>query len=128
MSRLVIATKFMGNLYPGDPREAFLYEIGAIRQRCPETTIEVLTPDFLRKEGCAEIVAKAKNDAEALVARRQRMAEDKIAAEELAAVKRLRASAADASVKAAARIISERLDPAADERIVDRTIGELAGR
>ena len=32
------------------------------------------------------------------------------------------------SVKAAARIISERLDPAADHQIVDRTIRELAAR
>ena len=75
-----------------------------------------------------EIVAKAKTDAEALVARRGRMAEDKIAAEELAAVKQLRASAADASVKAAARIISERLDAPADEKLVDRSIREIAGR
>ena len=75
-----------------------------------------------------EIVAKAKTDAEALIGRRQRMAEDKIAAEELAAVKQLRASAADASVKAAAQLIAERLGPDADEKLVDRTIGELAGR
>ena len=75
-----------------------------------------------------EIVAKAKTDAEALIGRRQRMAEDKIAAEELAAVKQLRASSADASVKAAARLIAERLGPDADEKLVDRTIGELARR
>lgn len=36
--------------------------IGAIRKRSPETTIEVLTPDFLRKENCIEIVVRAKPD------------------------------------------------------------------
>ena len=74
------------------------------------------------------IVAKAQADAEALVARRTRMAEDKIAAEELAAVKQLRASAADAATRAAARLIAERHDAGADAALVDRAIGEIAGR
>src|SRR5262249_24525202 len=33
-----------------------------IRAICPQTTIEVLTPDFLRKEGAAEIVVDARPD------------------------------------------------------------------
>jgi lipoyl synthase len=36
--------------------------IRAIRARCPDTTIEVLTPDFLRKEGAAETVVAARPD------------------------------------------------------------------
>jgi lipoic acid synthetase len=36
--------------------------IRAIRAQCPATTIEVLTPDFLRKEGAAEVVIAAKPD------------------------------------------------------------------
>jgi lipoic acid synthetase len=36
--------------------------IRAIRARCPQTTIEVLTPDFLRKEGAVETVVAAKPD------------------------------------------------------------------
>jgi lipoic acid synthetase len=40
----------------------FAAVIGAIRARCPTTTIEVLTPDFLRKDGAAEIVVAAKPD------------------------------------------------------------------
>lgn len=36
--------------------------IKAIRQRSPETTIEILTPDFLRKDGALEIVVDAKPD------------------------------------------------------------------
>src|SRR3954452_2053373 len=44
-----------------------------------------------------EIVAKAKTDAEMLIERRTRMAEDKIAAEERTAVEQLRAAAAEAA-------------------------------
>jgi lipoic acid synthetase len=40
----------------------FAAVIRAIRERCPETTIEVLTPDFLRKEGAIETVVAAKPD------------------------------------------------------------------
>src|SRR5438874_4549320 len=75
-----------------------------------------------------EIVAKAKTDAEALVERRTRMAEDKIAAEERAAVEQLRAAAADAAAKAAARLIAERHDAATDSKLVDQAIKEIAGR
>ena len=40
----------------------FAAVIRAIRGRCPITTIEVLTPDFLRKEGAVETVAAARPD------------------------------------------------------------------
>ena len=73
----------------------------------------------------ADIVAKAKADAEALVERRTRMAEDKIAAEEREAVEELRAAAADAAARAAARLIGERNDAATDERLVNQAIGEI---
>jgi len=42
--------------------EHFAAVIRAIRARCPPTSIEVLTPDFLRKVGAAEIVVAAKPD------------------------------------------------------------------
>ena len=75
-----------------------------------------------------EIVAKAKTDAEALIERRTRMAEDKIAAEERSAVEQLRASAADAAARAAAKIIAERHDASTDAQLVDQAIKEIAGR
>jgi len=75
-----------------------------------------------------EIVAKAKSDSEALIERRTRMAEDKIAAEERAAVDQLRAAAADAAAKAAAKIIAERHDASTDARIVDQAIKEIVPR
>jgi lipoic acid synthetase len=40
----------------------FAETIRAIRAACPSTTIEVLTPDFLRKEGALEIVVAARPD------------------------------------------------------------------
>ena len=40
----------------------FAAVIRAIRARCPRTTIEVLTPDFLRKEGAVETVVAARPD------------------------------------------------------------------
>jgi lipoic acid synthetase len=40
----------------------FAAVIAAIRTRCPITTIEVLTPDFLRKDGAAETVVAARPD------------------------------------------------------------------
>jgi F-type H+-transporting ATPase subunit b len=79
------------------------------------------------KHEADEIVAKAKSDAEALIERRTRMAEDKIAAEERAAVEQLRAAAADAATKAAARLIAERHDAATDAKLVDQAIKEIAG-
>src|SRR5438045_8521235 len=71
------------------------------------------------KHEADEIVAKAKVDAEALIGRRTRMAEDKIAAEERAAVAQLRATAADAAANAAARLIGERHGAAAAAKTVD---------
>src|SRR5579871_230032 len=40
----------------------FAETIRAIRARCPTTTIEVLTPDFLRKDGALEVVVAAQPD------------------------------------------------------------------
>jgi lipoic acid synthetase len=40
----------------------FAATIGAIRAACPSASIEVLTPDFLRKDGALEIVVAARPD------------------------------------------------------------------
>ncbi|MBU6419891.1 MAG: lipoyl synthase, partial [Proteobacteria bacterium] len=40
----------------------FAAVIAAVRLAAPETTIEILTPDFLRKPGSIEVVARAKPD------------------------------------------------------------------
>ena len=42
--------------------EHFAHVIRSIRQTSPETTIEILTPDFLRKDGALEVVVAARPD------------------------------------------------------------------
>lgn len=71
------------------------------------------------------IRTKAETDAAALVERRTRMAEDKIAAEERAALTSLRATAADAAAKAAAKIIAERHDANSDKALIDQAIAGI---
>lgn len=72
------------------------------------------------------MLAKAESDATDLMARRAKMAEDKIGAAERGAVAEVRAKAADAATRAAAAIIADKHDAAADKAIVDRTIAGLA--
>src|SRR6201986_5217562 len=40
----------------------FAQVIGKLRETTPNTTVEILTPDFMKKEGAIEIVVKAKPD------------------------------------------------------------------
>ena len=72
------------------------------------------------------MLAKAESDAADLMARRSKMAEDKIAAAERGAIADLRAKAADAATHAAQQIIATRHDSGADKPLVDRTIAGLA--
>jgi F-type H+-transporting ATPase subunit b len=74
------------------------------------------------------ILAKAKEDTEQLVQRRARMAEDKIAAAERSAIAEVRAKAADAAVRAAAILITERHGADNDKALIDRTISGLGQR
>ncbi|MEO7277304.1 MAG: hypothetical protein ABIW33_04705 [Sphingomicrobium sp.] len=73
-----------------------------------------------------EIVAKAKADAQGLIERRTRMAQDKIAAEERSAIEQLRSTAADAATRAAAQLIAERHDASSDAKLVDSAIADIA--
>jgi F-type H+-transporting ATPase subunit b len=81
------------------------------------------------KAGAAEearhIVEKAKADAAALVARREKMAEEKIAAAERAAVADLRNKAAEAAVVAARGLIRENHSADADKALVDEAISRI---
>jgi lipoic acid synthetase len=58
----VVITSVDRDDLPDGGAEHFAQVIRAIRARTPKTTIEVLTPDFLRKEGALEIVVAAKPD------------------------------------------------------------------
>lgn len=71
------------------------------------------------------IVTRAKSDAATLIERRGRIAEDRIAAAERAAVADVRAHAASVAAAAAAALIAEGHDATADKPLVDRTIASL---
>src|SRR5262252_8535578 len=61
LSHVVITSVDRDDLADGGA-EHFASTISAIRATCPSTTIEVLTPDFLRKDGALEVVVAARPD------------------------------------------------------------------
>jgi lipoic acid synthetase len=61
LAHVVITSVDRDDLDDGGARH-FAAVIGAVRAAAPATTIEILTPDFLRKEGAAEIVIDAAPD------------------------------------------------------------------
>lgn len=71
------------------------------------------------------IVTRAETDSAAMIARRQQMAQDKIGAAERQAVAELRAQAARASAAAAAALIADRHDAAADAVLADQAIAAI---
>ena len=61
LSHVVITSVDRDDLGDGGAQH-FAEVIHAIRETSPGTTIEILTPDFLRKDGALEVVVKAKPD------------------------------------------------------------------
>jgi lipoic acid synthetase len=61
LTHIVVTSVDRDDLAEGGAQH-FADTIRAIRSRCPRTTIEVLTPDFLRKDGALEKVVAAKPD------------------------------------------------------------------
>ena len=61
LAHIVVTSVDRDDLGDGGARH-FADTIRAIRARCPATTIEVLTPDFLRKDGALDLVVAAKPD------------------------------------------------------------------
>jgi lipoic acid synthetase len=60
--RHVVVTSVDRDDLPDGGARHFARVIAAIRSAAPETTVEVLTPDFLRKPGGVEVVAEARPD------------------------------------------------------------------
>tara|TARA_R110000787_G_scaffold19057_12_gene57612 strand:+ start:19 stop:645 length:627 start_codon:yes stop_codon:yes gene_type:complete len=77
------------------------------------------------EEEAALLVADAKTNSAALVKRRQKMAEDKIAAAERAAIADIRAKAVSAATSAATTLIAQGHDAKADKAMVDSAIKGL---
>jgi lipoyl synthase len=61
LSHVVITSVDRDDL-PDGGAQHFAETIRAVRAHCPQTTIEVLTPDFLRKDGAEELVVQARPD------------------------------------------------------------------
>ncbi len=61
LSHVVITSVDRDDLLDGGA-DHFAQVVAAIRQAAPQTTIEILTPDFLRKDGAAETVIDSKPD------------------------------------------------------------------
>ncbi|MFT3966098.1 MAG: F0F1 ATP synthase subunit B [Sphingobium sp.] len=76
-------------------------------------------------EEAAQAIEDAKAQAAELIARRQKMAEDKIAAAERAAVADIRARTVKAATAAAATLIQQNHTPASDAAMVDQAIRQV---
>ncbi|ABE39813.1 lipoyl synthase [Rhodopseudomonas pseudopalustris] len=61
LEHLVITSVDRDDLADGGAAH-FAATIRAVREHCPTTTIEILTPDFLRKDGALDVVVAAKPD------------------------------------------------------------------
>lgn len=146
LAMIAVFAVFLWARVPRAVAKALDAQIATIRKRLDEAAslreeAEALKKEYQKKAKAADkeaeamierarheaeaIVAKADADAKALVERRARMAEDKIAAEERAAINQLRASAAAAAASAAEKLIADRHDAKADARLVDQAIGQL---
>lgn len=77
------------------------------------------------QEDAAQVVEDAKTHAAELIARRQKMAEDKIASAERAAIADIRAQTVRAATAAAAALIGQKHDAKADAAMVDEAIKQL---
>ena len=149
MAMLAVFALMIWKKVPAAIGKALDHKIDAIREQLAEAETlrkeaEALKAEYQAKAEAAEsdaaamverarheadsLIAQARADAEAMVERRGRMAEDKIAAEERAAVQQLRAAAAEAATRAAARLIAEQVDAKTDSKLVDGTINELGRR
>ena len=71
------------------------------------------------------VTEQARVDAQASGARREKMALDRIAAAEKAAVAEVRAAAIDVAMRAAQQVIARDLTPQADAALVDKAIAGL---
>ena len=74
------------------------------------------------------VAAAATADAEGSAKRREKMAIDRIAAAEKAAVDDVRLAAADMATVAARQVLSQGLSAEADAHLIDQAIVQLAGR
>jgi F-type H+-transporting ATPase subunit b len=116
-----------------------LAEAASLRAEAEQLKADAVAKQAEAEKTAADIVAHAKTEAaqiitdaginaEAMMARRSKMAEDKIAAAERAASDDVRATAASLATAAAHKLLKDKLDPAGQSNLVDQAIGELDRR
>ncbi|QNM83530.1 hypothetical protein H8M03_04150 [Sphingomonas sabuli] len=149
LAMIVVLALLVWKRVPGAIGKALDKKIDSIREQLAEAEAlrkeaEALKAEYAAKAAEAEseakamverarheadgLIAQARKDADAMVERRGKMAEEKIAAEEMAAVQKLRTAAADAAARAATLIISQQLDAKTDKALVDNAIAGLGKR
>lgn len=74
------------------------------------------------------LAVETKKSLEAQIARRAKLAEDKIAQAEAQALAEVRGLAADIAIGAAGRVIQKQLSPGRAEQLIDAAIRELPGK
>ena len=77
------------------------------------------------KAEAARVAEATAAEAEAAAKRRERMAMDRIAAAEAGAVTEVRNAAAEIATAAARSVIADRLDAAADAKLIDQAVADL---
>ena len=94
-------------------------------RKAKDAAAEIIAMKDAAEHQAAEIVEKAKRDSAALIARRQAMAEEKIASAERAAIEQVRVRVAEVAAAAARDLISRQHGAEADSKLVDQSIAQL---
>ena len=105
--------------------EAMLADIRAQREEAERQAAEMLKA---AKADAKRLETEARAKLEEQIKRRADLAERKIATAEAQAAADVKAAAADLAAQAAETILAARLEGAASDPLVDKAIGQMAGR
>lgn len=102
--------------------------LAGYRQKEREAASEAQSIVAHAHEEAGRIIAQAARDLELTLARRQRLAEERIAQAETKAVDEIRAAAVDVAISAARDVLPAAIDGERGERLVDSAIAALPQR
>jgi len=109
-------------------REEAQQALAQIQRRQRDATQEAEAIIAHAREEAARYAEKAKQELDAALQRRERLAQERIALSESKAVDEVRGAAVDVAIDAARRIISESLGDAQANTLIERAIDELPAR
>lgn len=102
--------------------------LASYKQKQAEAMKEAESIILQAKAEAEALAAESRKNLEAQVQRRQQMAETKIRQAETQAVQEVRSAAADIAVNAAQKLIAEKVDAGKDASLIEKSIGDLAGK